>query len=329
MKADRRRVLQVLGNLLSNAAKHSPESSAIRVAAQREGLHAAFSVAADGRGISADLLPRLFSKFLVMCGAGNPMSVFARWRYADVTSEPSLLDNRSIYRNSNINPQALARFRAALGDDVFDDDIFYYVYGILHSPEFRSIFEANLKKERPRVPPVASRVLFDAFAYAGRELCDLHVGYEVVEPYPLVEEWAAGADPETNPAVLHVGSTKMNYPKAIVPGTGHGTRDLDRSRLRYNTYLTLAGIPPEAHDFLLGTRSGIDWLIDRYYVTTDKGSGIVNDPDQWGLERGDPRYIVDLIKRVVTVSVRTLEIVSGLPSLEETIARLGAEAMQR
>ena len=74
---------------------------------------------------------------------------------------------------------------------------------------------------------------------------------------------------------------------------------------------------------MLGTRSGIDWIIDRYYIKTDKASGIVNDPNQWGLERGAPRYIVDLIKRVVTVSVRTVEIVAGLPSLEETIARLG------
>ena len=162
-------------------------------------------------------------------------------------------------------------------------------------------------------------------APAGRELCDLHVGYETIEPYPLTEEWADGSDPEANPALLLVGHSPMSYEKASVSGTGHGTRDLDRSRLRYNAYLTLAGIPPEAQDYLLGTRSGIDWLIDRYYIKTDKDSGIVNDPNQWGLERGEPRYIVDLIKRVVTVSVRTIEIVSGLPSLEETIAGLVVE----
>ena len=115
----------------------------------------------------------------------------------------------------------------------------------------------------------------------------------------------------------------MSYAKVPVPGTGHGRRDLDRSRLRYNDHLTLSGIPPKAHEYVLGTRSGIDWIIDRYYIKTDKDSGIVNDPNQWGLERGEPRYIVDLIKRVVTVSVRTVEIVEGLPSLEETIARLG------
>ena len=179
------------------------------------------------------------------------------------------------------------------------------------------------------MPLVESRALFDAFAAAGRELCDLHVGYETVEPYPLTEEWVAGANPETNPDVLLVGSSKMSYAKASVPGAGHGKRDLDRSRLRYNDHLTLSGIPPEAHEYVLGTRSGIDWIIDRYYIKTDKASGIVNDPNQWGLERGAPRYIVDLIKRVVTVSVRTVEIVAGLPSLEETIARLGVAEPQK
>ena len=252
---------------------------------------------------------------------------YARWRYEDAPLAPTLPGTPPAGRFSNINSEALARFRAGLGDDLSDDDVFYYVYGILHSPDFRSTFESSLKKEKPRVPLVATRALFDAFGAAGRELCDLHVGYETVEPYPLTEEWADGADPEANPALLLVGHSPMSYEKASVSGTGHGTRDLDRSRLRYNAYLTLSGIPSEAHDYLLGTRSGIDWLIDRYYIKTDKDSGIVNDPNQWGLERGEPRYIVDLIKRVVTVSVRTVEVISGLPSLEETIAGLVVESV--
>ena len=251
---------------------------------------------------------------------------YARWRYEDVPSAPALLDGIPSGRVSNLNSQAVARFRTELGDDLTDDDVFFYVYGILHSPDFRRTFESSLKKEKPRIPFVTSRALFDAFAAAGRELCDLHVGYETVEPYPLTEEWTAGADPGANPDLLLVGTSKMSYPKASVPGSGHGKRDLDRSRLRYNAHLTLAGIPPEAHNYLLGPRSGIDWLIDRYYVKTDKDSHIVNDPNQWGLERGAPRYILDLIKRVVTVSVRTVEIVSALPSLEETIVQLDGPA---
>ena len=251
---------------------------------------------------------------------------YARWRYEDGPPAPTLLDKISSGRVSNLNSQAVARFRTELGNDLTDDDVFFYVYGILHSPDFRHTFESSLKKEKPRIPFVTSRALFDAFAAAGRELCDLHVGYETVEPYPLTEEWAAGADPETNPDLLLVGDSKMSYAKASVPGSGYGKRDLDRSRLHYNAHLTLAGIPPMAHDYLLGTRSGIDWLIDRYFVRIDKDSRIVNDPNQWGLERGEPRYILDLVKRVVSVSVRTVQIVSALPSLEETIVQLDGPA---
>ena len=273
--------------------------------------------------LATDALPQRH-----LIGASSATAHYARWRYEDTPAAPTLPGTPSADRTSNLNPQAVARFRAMLGDDLNDDDVFYYVYGILHSPHFRITFESNLKKERPRVPLVESRAVFDAFAAAGRELCDLHVGYETTEPYPLIEEWALGADPETNPGLLLVGDRKMSYAKASVSGTGYGARDLDRSRLRYNDYLTLSGIPQEAHDYVLGTRSGIDWIIDRYYIKTDKDSGIVNDPNQWGLEHGEPRYIVDLIKRVVTVSVRTVEIVAGLPSLEETIARLGAPELR-
>ena len=290
----------------------TPDSENVGIALVDTGSKSPFGITAS------DTIPCLH-----LIGS-DATSYYARWRYEDAAAAPMLPGTPPAGRASNLNPQALARFRAALGEDLSDDDIFYYVYGTLHSPDFRIAFETNLKKEKPRVPLVESRAVFDAFAAAGRELCELHVGYETVEPYSLTEEWAAGADPETNPDLLLVGDRKMSYARAAVPGTGHGKRDLDRSRLRYNDYLTLSGIPPEAHEYVLGTRSGIDWIIDRYYIKTDKASGIVNDPNQWGLERGEPRYILDLIKRVVTVSVRTVEIVAGLPSLEETIARLGA-----
>ena len=292
----------------------APESENVGISVVNAGAGVPFSVVASA--CPPDIA--LFSQ--------GAESYYARWRYEETPAAPMLSSTPPAGRASNLKPQAVTRFRAALGDDLTDDDVFHYVYGILHSPDFRRAFESNLKKERTRVPLVESRALFDAFAAAGRELCNLHVDYETVEPYPLTEEWTAGADPDANPDLLLVGARKMSYAKASVPGTGHGKRDLDRSRLLYNDYLTLSGIPPEAHEYIPGTRSGIDWIIDRYYIKTDKASGIVNDPNQWGLERGEPRYILDLIKRVVTVSVRTVEIVAGLPSLEETIARLGAAA---
>ena len=145
----------------------------------------------------------------------------------------------------------------------------------------------------------------------------MHVSYEDVEPYLLKERWSTGSD-ATDPARLLVGDKKMKYPKVTdtdPDSETYGKKIADKTRLIYNDYLTLSGIPIEAHDYVLGTRSGIDWVIDRWYVKTDKDSGIVNDVNQWGLEQGNPRYIIDLIKRVVTVSLRTVEIVESLPKL--------------
>lgn len=106
----------------------------------------------------------------------------------------------------------------------------------------------------------------------------------------------------------------MRYLKTVDPETNKKVDD--KTRLRYNDYLTLEGIPLEAHDYVLGTRSGIDWIIDRYYVKTDNASGIVNEPNQWGLEQNQPRYIIDLIGRVVTVSLNTVETVKQLPTVK-------------
>ena len=130
------------------------------------------------------------------------------------------------------------------------------------------------------------------------------MNYETVEPYPLEEIHAPNWNPDA-PEAYRV--EKMKYA---------GKRpNLDMSTIIYNAGITLVGIPAEAHDYKLGTRSALDWLIDRYRVTTHKKSGITNDPNDWADEVGDPRYILDLVKRVTTVSLRTVEIVNGLPEL--------------
>ena len=159
------------------------------------------------------------------------------------------------------------------------------------------------------MPP--DRATFDAYRDAGAELMDLHVGYETIEPYPLEEHWSKGANPHADPKVLRVGEKKMRYPKVTDPETG--AKATDRTQLIYSPHLTLSGIPERAHDYKLGTRSGIDWIIDRYYIKTDKASGIVNDPNAWADEHDQPRYVLDLIGRVVTLSLRTLDIIQSLP----------------
>jgi len=198
----------------------------------------------------------------------------------------------------NISDDVPADYRAAYGQTVTKDDVFAYVYGLLHSSDYRVAYAADLKKMLPRIPKVASLEDFRAFVDAGTRLAALHVGYEAVEPYPLREVTAG-------PVTLRV--VKMRF--------GKRGKDKDRSTVVYNSSLTLTGIPEQGHEYMLGSRSAVEWVMERYQVKTDKASGIVNDPNDWANEVGDPRYIVDLLKRIVTVSMETVKIVQGLPAL--------------
>ena len=157
-------------------------------------------------------------------------------------------------------------------------------------------FGRDLKKLLPRIPKVKN---FRAFSDAGRALSALHLGYETIEPYPLDEQRSVNASYRVE---------KMKYAK-----TG---RVADKSTVVYNSGITVSGIPEEAHEYMLGSRSAIDWIIERYQVKTDKASGIVNDPNDWAEEQGNPRYILDLLARIVTVSVETVKIVKSLPPLD-------------
>ncbi|WP_338017169.1 type ISP restriction/modification enzyme [Kocuria marina] len=204
-------------------------------------------------------------------------------------------------RLDNVTDETLARYTEAFGKGVSKDEIFASVYAQLHDSAYRAKYAADLKRQLPRIPLPGSAEDFRSYARAGRGLMDLHINYETVEPYPLTESHNTGD--ESDPAFYRV--TKMRW-----GGTG---RAKDRSVIVYNGNVTLSGIPEQAHEYMLGSRSGLEWLLDRYRVKTDKASGIVNDPNDWALEHENPRYIVDLVKRVTTVSVRTMEIVKGLP----------------
>jgi predicted helicase len=243
-----------------------------------------------------------------------------RWRYEEVAVEDGALDitlagaNTEVvdgYRKfDNITDHALRQFGAAYPSErITKDDIFFYVYGLLHSPEYRETYAADLKKSLPRVPFVRD---FAGYAEAGRKLSELHIGYESVEPYPLD---GIDVEPAGDPCEFFaVGSKKMKWGKPTPEQKAAGEKQ-DKSTLHYNDRITLRGIPDEAHRYMLGSRSGIEWIIDRYYIKTDKPSGIVNDPNDWSREVGDPRYILDLVARVVRVSIETMKIVDSLPPL--------------
>ena len=108
----------------------------------------------------------------------------------------------------------------------------------------------------------------------------------------------------------------MKHPKVADPLDPKGAKVEDRSRIIYNDWITIGAIPERAYDYELGSRSAIAWVMESNRVRTDKASGIRNDPNDWAIEHDDPTYILDLVGRVVTVSMRTLEIVDSLPPLD-------------
>ena len=207
----------------------------------------------------------------------------------------------------NITDQALTAYQSRYGDDVTPDHIFAYVYGILHSPDYRERYATDLAKMLPRIPEVTTADAFYAFSEAGQDLLDLHIGYEEADPYPLKEVWSGEAP--TGDERWHV--RKMKWASKA--------KEKDQSVIVVNDWLTLRGIPEAAHRYVVGPRSALEWLIDRYQIRTDKPSGIVNDPNDWGLELDPPQpdYIPTLVKRIVTVSLETMRIVDSLPPLEE------------
>ena len=192
-------------------------------------------------------------------------------------------------RRENITDWALAQFRAHYQNEAITKwDIFHYVYALLHHPDYRERYQVNLKRDLPHLPYAPD---FWGFAKAGGRLGEIHIGYENMEEYQL-------ALIETPGKPLNWRVEKMKLSK-------------DKAQIKYNDFLTLDGIPSKAFDYRLGNRSALEWIIDQYRVKTDKRSGIVNDPNR----ADDPEYIVNLIGKVIAVSLKTVEIVEELPDL--------------
>lgn len=192
-------------------------------------------------------------------------------------------------RRENITDWALAQFRSIYKDNKISKwDIFHYVYAALHHAAYRERYAANLRRELPRIPFAPE---FWPFAEAGKRLADLHVNYEKQPEYPLERAEKSGEK-------LDWRVQRMRLSK-------------DKTTLFYNDFLTLKGIPATAYEYRLGNRSALEWVIDQYQVSTDKRSGITNDPNR----DDDPQYIVRLVGQVITVSIETMKLVKSLPDL--------------
>ncbi|HEL4111155.1 TPA: DEAD/DEAH box helicase [Stenotrophomonas maltophilia] len=209
-------------------------------------------------------------------------------------------------RRDAITDEALAAYRASYNDNAIGkEELFYYVYGILHSLEYKQRFEADLKKMIPRVPFAGD---FWAFSRAGRQLADWHLNYETVEPYPLSQAGELPLGDEVQNKVVKMAWVKNRVDGKLIE---------DKTALKFNAKTILTGIPPEAHEYVVNGKPAIEWLIERYQVATDKSSNIVNDPNDWAAEHNDSAYIVNLVKRIVRISVETMKIVKALPPLNE------------
>lgn len=207
-------------------------------------------------------------------------------------------------RRDAVTAEGLAHFQSAYpGENISREDIFYYVYGLLHSADYRERFADSLGKELPRIPCVKTADDFWAFSRAGRKLADLHLNYERVEPYPVkidtLGKKLADADYRVE---------KMRY--------GRKGKDKDLTTLHYNDKITLTGIPLEAYEYVVNGKPALDWVVERQGVKTDKDSGIVNDANDWANETvNDAKYPLQLFQRIVTVSLETMKIIRGLPAL--------------
>ena len=219
---------------------------------------------------------------------------FPRYRYERRSGKQGELYNR-LEPIDNISNRALGAFRDHYGDNTINkDDIFDYVYGILHAPDYRKRFANDLAKGLPRIPMAPD---FHAFAEAGRALTELHLGYETCEEYLLDIVFAHSGEPQ--PEHYKIGKRAMKY------------ADDERTVLIVNDHIRITGIPAEAHEYQVNGRTPLGWFIDRYKITEDKKrSGIVNDPNAWF---DDPKDLITAIRRIVHLSVKTVEIVEGLP----------------
>lgn len=202
-------------------------------------------------------------------------------------------------RVDNITDATLDAYRKVHGDAVTKDDIFYGIYALLHHPTYRETYAADLQKMLPRIPQVKG---FDEYARIGRALADLHVDYESVAQHPLGEE-------------LSLTPPEDPYERYRIDKLSWISRK-DHTAIRYNQHLTITGIPEDESLYKVGGRSPLEWIIDRYKVTVDSKSGIVNDPNAWLREHENPRYVVDLIRSLVTVSIETQRLIGELPAFE-------------
>ena len=218
-------------------------------------------------------------------------------------------------RRDGITDWILKEVRKRFGNSkaITKEHIFFYVYGILHSPQYRKRFAADLKKSLPRIPIVDSVEDFMAFYKAGKALAELHLNYEQVPASPDVNVIQALVDPKPGYTDFDCYAVdKIVFPKVRNEA---GKLVADKSRIIYNSNITIENIPAKAYEYVVNGKSAIEWIMERYAISQDSKSLIINDPNAWSREHKNPTYIFDLLLSVINLSVQTVDIVNKLPKL--------------
>ncbi len=234
------------------------------------------------------------------------------WYEENKGTQGNLFDDgqNKYIRHDAITDSILKRAQEQYGPKVQKEDIFYYVYGFLHCPTYRETFGNDLKKMLPRLPLVEKADDFWAFSRAGRELAELHLNYEKAPASKeVVVDWhnmlPGMMDADTPEKLYRV--TQMRF--------GKRGKDKDRSVIEYNQFITLRNIPLRAYDYVVNGKSAIEWIMERYCDKVDSKSGIRNDANQWGVEHGNPKYPLELLQSIITLSLKTLDIIDNLPKM--------------
>lgn len=258
-------------------------------------------------GTSKDLTVQLSKNIVDLHMAGDTQCFPLYWYEEKVPEKKvmtSLFDNAEeeekpveYVRHDGVTDYILDEARSKYKSNaITKEDIFYYVYGLLHSEDYRTQFAADLKKMLPRLPLVENAADFKAFMTAGRKLAELHLDYE---KRPAPAEVVVEGD--TSDCTV----TKMKFKSKA-----------DKSSIVYNNHITIKNIPLEAYEYVVNGKSAIEWIMDRYQVKVDKASQIENNPNDWAKEHNDPKYILELLLSIITVSLETRKIVKGLPKIK-------------
>ena len=279
-------------------------------------------------GVTASKSRSRYSVFIVNCVPCNHAVDMVGSQFFPMYSFPDqnrssgnlFIEEQDSATSDAITDFGLAEIQSAYvgqNKDITKEDLFYYIYGLLHSPEYRERYRDNLSKELPRIPAVKKFEDFQAFSQAGRDLAHWHLDYETVALHPVTLDFTAG---DKGPSSLsackdeHFYVRKMKFGKGKDPETKKSVKD--KTTVIYNDYITVSDIPLEAYGYVVNGKSAIEWVMERQSVKEDKKSGIVNDANLWATETmNNAAYPLELLQRVITVSLETIRIVNSLPRL--------------